>query len=125
MPQQVVTTPSPTRQALAPFRPRDCPALRTIGSIYRVAAILVGVFFCIAELILVIGFMNAATDDRIIGSVLPSFLWSQLILISSCASMILTFIAIAEAIKVGLDIQNNTHAAAHFSEQTAHLSRAA
>jgi hypothetical protein len=123
-PRQVMAEQPPVRATVSPFRPRDYPALRTISRIYRVAAVLVGALFCIAELILIVGFMSQLSSALDIEPLVRSFVISQLIFISSCGSLILTFVAIAEAIRVGLDIQNNTHAAAHFSEQTANLSRA-
>ncbi len=56
-PRQVMAEPAPAK--VVPFRPREYPALRTISRIYRIAAVLVGVFFGIAEVIVIVGFVAA------------------------------------------------------------------
>jgi hypothetical protein len=82
--------------------------------------VLVGIVFGLAEVLAIFLMRPMGGDD----TAWQSFLAVQVSLVPAGLLAIAGCIAAAEFIRLGLDIQNNTHAAAHFSEQAAQVSRA-
>jgi hypothetical protein len=117
-----------------PFRPREYPALKVVMYVLYGFAILTACSFIISEILLIaggtLGLFSGSADDgaadsfrRTSSSALAAggimaFLLAQAITIGYHAIAALWFVASAEMIRVFLDIQNNTHEAAHFFRQS-------
>jgi hypothetical protein len=115
------------------FRPRQYPAMRVVMMVCYALACLVGVSFIISEIFVistsaVAAYNSPSLDDvpaeyraRVqttarAGGVI-AFLLVQAMLFLYHGLSALAFVAAAESIKVALDIQNNTHEAAHYCRQ--------
>jgi hypothetical protein len=113
-----------------PFRPRQYPAMRIIIVICYVLTVLVAISFVISEIVVFTGgaaailggrptspFARSSGNVGMTFATIFVFLITQVTLVAYHGLAALLFVAWAESIRVWLDIQNNTHEAAHYSRQ--------
>lgn len=99
------------------FRPRTYPAINLLITVLYIIAGLIALGFCIAEILIIVGGASMMRMQRGAEGGLVGLLTLTLFNLVYCGLGILYSVAMAEMLRLFMDIQSNTHETAYWSRR--------